>query len=376
MRLGIYIPFVDDRPGGLGVYIREVCSRLFREFPDHVLFTMQSSNVPNEWNVKQIFNFEAPPENCSEKRRHIHRFALLNYELPRALKKTGCDAVFIPYHEGMLVSPVPQTLVIHDLTMLVRPSAYFSTFLKAYMRFVLPVVMDGSQAVVCVSENTAADVRRLCDIQQDKLHVVTEGFDKTIYYPRTVEERHALLKNFDLNKPYLLYSGTLAEHKNTPFLAEVLRGAVDAGLDIELAMTGRLDAGSFEQTQNRLRELGVDQRLKPLGYVSREQLSALMQDAFAFVFPSFHEGFGLAPLEAMASGARVLSSDRASLPEVVGDGGFLLNPERAQDWVDVLVANRHGEDSLALRQRAVERAQIFNWDDAAAKIARIIKNPS
>lgn len=373
MRIGIFVPLIDSNPGGLGVYISEVCPRLFKMFPNHTLLTFSSNTIPSTWNVKDVVEFKAPELEWSEKRRHLHRFAILNWHLPKALKQSNCDAVFIPYHEGMLVSPVPQTLVVHDLTMLVRPSLYFSTALKAYMKIVLPIVLDGSKAVVCVSQHTALDVRIHCGIDDELLHVVTEGFDETVFHPRSAEKRRALLEGFNCERPFLLYSGTLAEHKNTPFLADVLRGCVDAGVDIDLAMTGRLDAGNFEETRTRLKKLGVEDRFKPLGYVSREQLSALMQEAFAFVFPSLYEGFGLAPLEAMASGGFVLCSASASLPEVVGDGGFLLDPHNPQDWVDVLVKHRHELDSRPYRLKALERARKFNWDDTAAQIADIIR---
>jgi glycosyltransferase involved in cell wall biosynthesis len=372
LKLAIWLPYIDEKPGGLGVYLREICTRLFARFPDHVLYTMSNSVVPPSWGVKHVSMFKTPA-GLNDRARQAYRYFTLNTLLPLQLRKDGCDAIFIPLHEGMLVPTVPQAIVIHDLTMLHFPSAYFSPLLRGYIRYALPVVVENSDAVICVSQNTANDVAAHCD-PPDNLHVITEGYDTSIYFPRTAVERAELLDELNVPEVFMLYSGTMAPHKNTPFLADVLEEANRQGLKMSLVMTGRLDAGAYQATRARLQEKGVWESVVGVGYVSSEQLSALMQQAFAFVFPSLYEGFGLAPLEAMASGASVICSNRASLPQVIGDGGDLVDPFDVRAWVDALKRRQDAKRDATIRKIAVESAKRFDWDEASNRIARLLIN--
>ncbi|MEZ4460491.1 MAG: glycosyltransferase family 1 protein [bacterium] len=372
MRLAVWIPYIDDKPGGLGVYIRETCVRLFAMFPDHILYTLSTSTVPTDWGVARVEKIQVP-QRLDGRARQAFRFVALNTLLPIELKRHGCDVIFIPFHEGMLAPSVPQALVIHDLTMLHFPSAYFSPFLTAYMRYGLPVVVKHSAATICVSYHTAMDVAHHCKVPEHSLDIITEGYNTEVYFPRTPSQRRALLDDLDLPPRFLLYSGTLAEHKNTTFLADILAGARRDGLDVGLVLTGRLDAGAAGPMWDRFRALKVEDHVFGVGYVSHEQLSALMQEAYAFVFPSLYEGFGLAPLEAMASGASVICSNRASLPEVVGAGGDLVNPRELRPWLDALSRRTDRNWDKETRARAVESAARFQWDDAATQLARRIE---
>ena len=254
MRLAVWIPYIDVKPGGLGVYIREVCTRLFATFPDHILYTLSTSTVPPDWGVQRVETIQVP-QRLDGRARQAFRFVALNALLPVQLKRHGCDAVFIPFHEGMLAPSIPQVLVIHDLTMLHVPSAYFSPFLTAYMRHGLPTVVRRSAATICVSHHTAMDVAHHCGVSEHDLDVITEGYNTEVYFPRTPTQRLALLAEFDLPSRFLLYSGTLAGHKNTTFLADILAGARNEGLDVGLVLTGRLDAGAAEPMWNRFRAL-------------------------------------------------------------------------------------------------------------------------
>ncbi len=376
MKLGLWVPIVDEKPGGLGVYIAEICARITRIFPDHIFFTLEDTKIPESWGVKTVVRLKGPPVSTSLARLPF-RFFALNFLLPQALKEHDCDALFVPFHEGMTLPPIRQIIVIHDLTMLSHPSKYFSPLLRAYAQFALPIVLNSCESVICVSENTAIDVLKHSGVKQNRLKVVGEGYDRETYRTRSKDDLDRILAPLDLPPRYLLYSGTLAPHKNTPFLADILALARHWGLDLELVLTGRLDAGAFEPTRRRLVSRGMWNHTRLQGYVEREQLSGMMQRATAFVFPSLNEGFGLAPLEAMASGAAVLCSNRTSLPEVVGTGGLLLDPSDPQNWVDQLLRISTEPDfDRQLRESAQISASRYRWDAAADKIADIVRGDS
>ncbi len=373
MKLAVWIPYIDENPGGLGVYMQEICTRLFRQFPDHVLFTLSTSVVPDAWRVNAVHKF-AVPARLKGKSKQAFRYFALNVLLRTALRQQECDVVFIPFHEGMFLSPLPQALVVHDLTMLHHPSSYFSPLLTAYMRYALPIVVENAEAVICVSDNTAFDVASHCGIPVDDLQVVTEGYNAAIYHPRSKADREALLGPLNLPRKFILYSGTMAPHKNTTFLADILTRARSEGMDIDLVLTGRLDSGSLGPLRERLQEFGTWENTHCVGYVSQEQLSALMQEAFAFVFPSLYEGFGLAPLEAMASGAAVISSNRASLPQVIQNGGALLEPNDLDTWIGTLFQLEDPNVDKELRMSALESAARYDWNDASQEIGDILRS--
>ncbi len=373
MKLGIYYPFADQKPAGLGVYMDQVCSRLLSLYPDHVVFTSPDAVLPARWEVKRRVNLPLSV-GLEGTKRHIQRLYHLNWTLPQLVCSEKCTHLFSPFHEGAVLPRVSQTIVVHDLTMLVMNSEYFSRGLTAYMRYILPIVAESCSNVVCVSENTAQDFIEFASVEPKKVQVVGEGYDEDVFRPRPAGEVIRLIGKFELPRPFLLYSGTFAPHKNTPFLAEVLKGALARGLDLDLVVTGRLDAGTFESTQNRFVELGLEGRLKKLGYVTREELSALMQGAHAFVFPSLYEGFGLAPLEAMASGAALVSSNRASLKEVVGRGGILLEPDDVHGWVSALDSLFDEFRSCSLRNAAIQRSKEHSWDTAVKSISTLLES--
>jgi glycosyltransferase involved in cell wall biosynthesis len=140
-------------------------------------------------------------------------------------------------------------------------------------------------------------------------------------------------------------------------------------------LVGRKDAGAFGAFEAEAKRCGTWRRVVTPGYVSRDELAALMSGAAAFVYPSRYEGFGLAPLEAMACGAPVVASHVASLPEVVGAGGFLVPSATESAWVEALTACLAG-DRVALGAAAIAQAQRFDWDDAADRIVALLETIS
>lgn len=369
MRIGVYFPTFDPQPAGLGRYTVEVVGRLLQDF-DVVLYTETPEHVPPDWSVTT----HAMPKRSGGGLGHLMmRQSWLQLRLPYHLQRSAAEALFVPFHEGLLRPPVPQVVVVHDLTPLVVPSAYFHPLAKLHLRGVLPWILRRSMAVA-VSNNTRRDMIERLRAHPDRISVVGEGFEQEIFRPSDEATIGSVRRRHSLSKPYLFYSGTYASHKNVAFLVDVLSGCRRRGMDITLALAGRQDTGEFEAVRASAQRQGVAESVVSLGYVPRAHLSPLMQGATAFVFPSLYEGYGLAPLEAMASGAVVLSSDRASLSEVVGDGGILLDPQTPKDWVDRVGEMLDDERSTSqLRSRALRRASLFDWNRTANEIGALLR---
>src|SRR5581483_3220729 len=151
-----------------------------------------------------------------------------------------------------------------------------------------------------------------------------------------LEERRRIMERYQIHYPYLLYAGSIRRHKNIPRLIEAfaaVRGQLSSHpvyRDLRLVIIGDT-ISQFPSVRQAVIRSRVEQMVRFLGFVPLETLRCFYQSAAAFVFPSRYEGFGLPPLEVMACGAPVVTSNVSSLPEVVGDAAVLVNPENVFD---------------------------------------------
>ncbi len=369
MRLGLYIPLLDERPAGVGVYIEEVCSRLVRLNPDVVVFT-GTPEARREWidptRVRPLGKRFLPVSGLEGARRRARRLRWLMNDVARELPAEGIDVLFSPVQEGPLTGAVPSVMVMHDLTALKFPEAY-GRLTVAQTRWLVPRMLRRSAGVVAVSQNTRKDLLETFDLDPSRLHVIGEGFDRSVFRPRAPDEIAAATTRHGVRGRYLLYAGTFSRHKNLGLVARALAALGAPFADVSLVLVGRKDAGAIAEFQTLVGELGLGARVTTPGYVSRDELGALMSGAAAFVYPSRYEGFGLAPLEAMACGATVVASDVASLPEVVGTGGVLVPSNELSAWTDALrkaiTTSRTSGAAAAMKQAAR-----FDWEDVASAI--------
>jgi glycosyltransferase involved in cell wall biosynthesis len=183
-------------------------------------------------------------------------------------------------------------------------------------------------------------------------------------------------QKYNLPPKFILYVGTIEPRKNLSRLLEVFRELLNNNLEVKLVIIGK-KGWLYEAFFNKLQTLGLEDRVIFPGYVEEADLPACYQLAKVFVFPSVYEGFGLPPLEAMACGIPVISSNSSSLPEVVGDGGLLVGPNDTQAWVTALTrVLTDTELQRDLRKRALAQAQKFSWANAANEMKAVYQTLS
>jgi glycosyltransferase involved in cell wall biosynthesis len=229
------------------------------------------------------------------------------------------------------------------------------------------MALTRSDKVIAISGSTKQDLVEHFGVPAASVHVIYEGYDASIFRPApsgTVTSAH----------PYLLYAGTLAPNKNIRFLLDVYL-ALRKRSDVQLTLVGKQDPGHVDAL---VKELPAEARdcVHFAGFVSDAELASLMRGCTAFVFPSLYEGFGLAPVEAMACGAPVIASYGGSLREVVGDGGVVLSPTDREAWVTELTrVFEDREYRRELSRRALARSQAFSWDRAAEAYRELLDKP-
>jgi glycosyltransferase involved in cell wall biosynthesis len=267
---------------------------------------------------------------------------------------------FSPGYNPPLASRAPFVFTIHDL-MHLRVAEESSVAKRLYYeRIVRPALLKACK-VLTVSHYSKGEIVEWSGIAPENVLVVGNGVGPE-FVPtgaRHVEDR-----------PYLLYIGNRRPHKNLPRLLKAFRSA-PIGSDVILLCSGMRDGA-----MNRwIHEAGLDpSAVRFTGEIPEERISDYYRGALAVLVPSLYEGFGLPALEAMACGTPVLAGNRASLPEVVGDAGLLVDPldvAAIADGIGRILRDAGLRKELATRGLA--QASIFSWDATAGKVLDLLQ---
>jgi len=272
------------------------------------------------------------------------------------------DYVLPPLRTGKRI------LTIHDLSFLRYPEGAHPR-LRWYLTQAVPRSIGQADLVLAPSQNTKRDLIELLGVEAGRVEVLYEGVEER-FHPLDEESLAPVRGRYGLDFPFILTVGTLEPRKNHVGLLQaysLLKGRHPHRLVIA-GGKGWLYEGIFQEVER----LSLEERVFFLGYVPEEDLLALYNLADLFVFPSFYEGFGLPPLEAMACGTPVVTSNTSSLPEVVGDGALLVPPQEIEALAEAMEkALRDPSLWEELRSKGLERARRFSWSGAAKRLLAI-----
>lgn len=225
--------------------------------------------------------------------------------------------------------------------------------------------------IIAVSENTKKDIIKLLKIKEDKITVIYEAADKK-FAPISNKKIIDKIKNkYNLGNEYILHVGTLNPRKNIGFLIDVFSQVVKKMPNYKLAITGK-KGWYYDGIIRKVKNLKLEKNVVFVGYIAEEDKVALYAGAKLLAFPSLYEGFGLPILEAMSCGVPVISSDRSSMPELVGDAGVLLAPDDEKGWVVSMLKILQSEKyQKTLAAKSLQQVKKFNWDITAKKTIEV-----
>jgi len=227
--------------------------------------------------------------------------------------------------------------------------------------------------VLVGSEATRADLIELVEADPARIEVIPHGCDP--FYLATVDEAELaeIRRQLGLERPFLLSVSNIKPHKNLKRLLEAFAKLRQAYADLDLVVAGG-DFSGHPELQALCAKLGVEDRVRSLGFLPKRELRGLYHLAEIFVFPSLYEGFGLPPLEAMACGTAVVASRSSAIPEVVGHSGLLVNPFRVQAIVEA-VRSLLENDNLrrALGAQGRNHAREFDWNESARQVLEVYR---
>jgi glycosyltransferase involved in cell wall biosynthesis len=364
MHLAINAYFWNRPNTGSGQYTRQLVYYLNRLVSDLeiTLVYPQADGAPGPDDVPPSVRVKSVPLRPG----NLGKVLFEQIGFPRACRDVGATLAHVPYWGPPLRSPAPLIVTIHDLTTLIVPQYRQSLAARLY-NALITAAAHGADHIITDSAASRTDIRERLRIPGDKV--------TTIYLAAGPQYRPgenslldmAVLRKYNLPDFYILYLGGYEIHKNIVTLLRAYTYVAQAlGEDYPLVLAGKKPekvSAHFPDYDGTIEQLGLTGRVQWIGYVDEDDKPALYRNAALFVFPSRHEGFGLPVLEAMACGTPVVTSHSSSLPEIVGDAGFALDPDDERQMAGSIIAGVIQENLAAeMRQKGLAQATQFSWE--------------
>jgi len=366
-RAGFDALFLEQPMVGAGQYALNLWRQLRDQQDDiepHLLMPGDAPAIARAEARAGAFSRATPPPQVSGRTRKIW---WEQAGLPLATRRARVDLVHIPYFAAPLHQAVPHVVTVHDVIPLVLPAYGGSGKMQTYLRLVTRTTKR-ARLVLTDSEHSRRDIVHLLGITEARVRVTPLAASDLFSPALTAEDRlavDAVKTKFGLHTPFVLNVGGFDLRKRLPHL---LRGFAAAAVALpepfDLVIAGNPHTDNlalYPSLDALIRELGLEQHVRFVGFVSEQDKRDLYRAAHAFAFVSEYEGFGLTPLEAMACGAPVICSNRSSLPEVIGAAGLSIDPE--PDEIARALVRLLSDAALRaeLSSRSLAQAARFSW---------------
>jgi len=371
MKIGIDCRLYSPKYTGIGRYVFELIKQLAEidKENEYILFFNQPEfdafPLPNERWQKRLVNI--PHYSFAEQTKFYDQ-----------LSKEAVDVMYFPHFNAPIRYKKPFVVTIHDLTLHYYPYKEYKpkwSLKKQFQiwvyRFLMGQTVKHAKHIVAVSDNTKKDLLNEYAISEAKISTILEGVPE--HFQKASEQQISeMKKDYNISKPYLLYTGVWRSHKNLLSLIKAFKLLKEQGKDLQLVMTGKMDP-AYPEIPSLIKELGLENDVVLTGFVSEEDLIALNSAAEVFVFPSLYEGFGLPPLEAMQFGVPVACSNTSSLPQVCADAALYFDPTKPEEIAHE-VSKILDDPSLKayLIKSGKKNVERFSWKAMAAQILDLL----
>ncbi len=353
------------RAGGIGRYIRETTGPWLAEKRVEEIRFLGRPEELEPW-LEELESVALPSIGVWRDRPY-RLSAQLRW--PWFRKRLGWepDVTFFPHYDVPLIShPNPSVVTVHDLTQFKLPWA-FPWWKRRVGAGLLHGALTRASRILTVSEHSRGDILEMRPDVSEKIEVVPNGVS-AVFGPLSEAEKEATEARFGELMPFVLALGDSRPHKNLRWVLKVVEHARAKWPELNLVLVTATD-GRPRELLSSVGKREWEEWIHTITASADGQLRELFALCEAFLFPSLYEGFGLPPLEAAACGTRVLVSDRAALPEVIGEQGLLLDPEDLSGWVEAILQSSEGRGAApGLLYRAGEGGLGFpRWVESSRR---------
>jgi len=367
MRIGIDARWIFPRISGIGKYTRQLIRSLAEidTINQYVLIFDDRDRMQSEMELMQV-------AGCENFKGELVPFGPFSFKgllkLPRLLNRMELDIFHCTNFMAPLRKPKCRVLVtIHDLIPYLYPQYVPRSKKKRLMplfKMLMKLIVRKADGIIAVSDHTREDIRRCFKVPEQKVQVVYNGLDPR--YFKRVGPLSALRQKYRIKSKMAIAVGRADPYKNLSALVKAFGILAERDCrDLSLVIIGDEDS-RYPEVRELVERNGLSDRIFFAGYLDDDKLEAAYRDADLLVHPSLYEGFGFPPLEAMACGTPVISSNRASLPEVLGTAGELIDPDNPEQIAAAIVRVMSDENLRRhLSEAGESRARCFTLEKMA-----------
>lgn len=367
MRIGIDARLLERKMTGIGRYLLNIlrCIPKYDNQNDYFLFSYGKLTQYEKEKIKSISTINFAPQGIFQK---IISPFWLNFVLSKYLEKYKIDLFFSPNHFLPLRKIKAKTIiVIHDIFHKVNKN-FHPLYYRKYVDFFLPKAIKNSDLIITISECSKRDIIKFYNVPEEKIKVIYPAADEIFQSKNLIEEeKEKFRKRYNLPEKFILYTGVLEERKNSDGIIKIADLLKDK-TSVPILLFGKIGhrGGKY------LKEIKKRKNIKYKGFIDSKDLSYIYNLAETFLFPSYYEGFGFGPLEAMQSGLPVVVSNASSLPEVIGSGGIMHNPEDYGGFAESIIKLLDDKDFYdKMREKGIERVKKFSWGKTTKEIINL-----
>lgn len=362
MRIGFDARAIRYR--GIGTYSRNLLSHFADTDIEFVVFCQdeEKSSMP-------------PCESFTLVSANMDPFRWRSRSFFRNLvEKSGVDLLHVPSAWAPTPCPVPLVTTIHDVTPLLYPRSLPPILRMRYKRQ-LAGTLDEARRVITVSRISQSCISAYSRVDQSKVRVIHNGVSAQ-FYPRTDPRLLATVRHrYALPEKFVFWVGDFRPEKNLPFLIQAWARLRRRVRDLPPLVLAGAQSGQFKAVREEVRKRDLEDLVLFPGFIRDDDIAAVYSAATLFVFPSLYEGFGLPPLEAMASGTPCVVSNSSSLPEVIGPAALMFNPTSLEGFEDCVARLLNdGELYESMRQEGLQQSACFPWSRAAEETLAVYRS--
>jgi glycosyltransferase involved in cell wall biosynthesis len=346
---------------GIGTYIRNLLRHLARiDRENEYVLLCQAADLGIAEPLGPNFRAVLEPSANYSLREQFH--------IPWLLMREKPDVFHAPHYVLPVGVRCRSVVTIHDCIHLMFPQYLPNRAAYAYARAAMWSAARHSDRILTVSEASKRDILRFFGVPPEKISVVYNAIDERFWVEPGPDVVARVRERFQLDHGFVLYAGTIRPHKNLVRLIEAFDTLRRDGFeDLKLLIIGD-EISKLPALRRAVHGHKLHKHVRFLGFVPADTLAVLYRLAGVFVFPSLYEGFGLPPLEAMASGTPVVTSNISSLPEVVGEAAVLVDPYDVASIVDGIRRVLTDPDlATDLRKKGLLRAREFSWERSVSR---------
>lgn len=365
MHLALNAYFWNRPDTGSGQYLRQLVYHLNRLVSD-LQITLIYPHPGQPEKVPPSVNVEHEPMRAG----HVGKVLFEQVGFPRACSRVGATVAHVPYWGPPLRSSIPLLVTVHDLiTLAVRE--YRRPLSARLYNALVSAGARGATHIATDSVFSQQEIEKYLQIPRERITPIYLAPGPHYKAESDMLLDMAVERKYDLPPSYVLYLGGYTLHKNvSTLLAAYTYVAKAMGEDYPLLLAGtKPEPGpNFPDYDEQIRRHGLEKVVRWIGYVDEADKPAVYRSSLCFAFPSRYEGFGLPPLEAMACGVPVVTSSAASLPEVVGEAAFAVDPDDERQMAGAIISLLIQDDFAAeMKQKGLQQAAKFSWEKTATE---------